>query len=232
MKSFRESILSLPFLYRFFVFGVGKFGLSRLSLYAKHLPYTAGIKVLDLGCGPGTSTHFFRKEDYLGIDISKNYIDAAKSRHPNYSFECIDFTSLTIESDLVPPGGFNLILAYGLMHHLDDALCEVFFKKSFELLQPNGCIICFDGCIYPNQLKRKSIIVKADRGKYIRSPEELIHLSELAGFNCVSTIEEDSLLIPYSLLSTNLSEFNSSNFNHFFASWFKEYFKFVVVAFC
>lgn len=201
LKSFRESILSLPFLYRFFVFSVGKFGLSRLSLYAKHLPYTAGIKVLDLGCGPGTSTHFFRKEDYLGIDISKNYIDAAKLRHPDYSFECIDFTSLTTESHLVPSGGFNLILAYGLMHHLDDALCEVFFKKSFELLQPNGCIICFDGCIYPNQLKRKSIIVKADRGKYIRSPEKLIHLSELAGFNCVSTIEEDSLLIPYSLLA-------------------------------
>lgn len=201
LKSFRETILRLPFLYRFFVFSVGRFGLSRLGLYAKHLPYTAGIKVLDLGCGPGTSTHFFRKEDYLGIDIDAAYINAAKSRYPAYSFECIDFTSLTIQSNLVPSGGFDLILAYGLMHHLDDTLCKQFFKKSHELLQPNGCIICFDGCIYPNQLKRKSFIVKADRGKHIRTPDELTTISEQAGFNCISTIEEDSLLIPYSLLA-------------------------------
>lgn len=199
LKSFRESILRFPLLYRFFVFSVGRFGLTRLSLYAKHLPYTAGIKVLDLGCGPGTSTHFFRKEDYLGIDISKDYIDAARSRHPTFSFECIDFTSLTSKSHLVPLGGFNLILAYGLMHHLDDNLCRQFFNKAHEILQPNGHIICFDGCIYPTQRKRKSIFVRADRGKFIRTPGELKSLSEQAGFNCISTIEEDSLLIPYSL---------------------------------
>ena len=128
------------FFVQIFVFSVGRFGLSRLNLYSKHLPYTAGVKVLDLGCGPGTSTHFFRKEDYLGIDIDKDYIDAAKSRYPNYSFECTDFTLLTPQSHLVPSDGFDLILAYGLMHHLDDDLCQKFFEKSNELLQQMGTL--------------------------------------------------------------------------------------------
>jgi len=172
-----------------------------MDLYAKYLPYTPGLKILDLGCGPGTSTRFFREKDYLGIDIDKAYINSARCKHPGHQFECIDFTTLSKDSALVPKAGFDVILAYGLMHHLDDASCSAFFRTSHNVLRANGHIVCFDGCIYRNQSKIKKKIILSDRGKHIRQPSDLINIAETAGFTCNSKIEEESLLIPYSLLA-------------------------------
>ena len=204
--SIRTTILSQSIFYRAFASVVGRFGISRMDLYAKYLPYTPGFKILDLGCGPGTSTRFFREEDYLGIDIDKAYINNARSKYPGYRFECIDFTSLNEDSTLVPDGGFDLILAYGLMHHLDDTSCASFFTKSQSVLREQGHIICFDGCIYQHQSRIKKRIILSDRGKYVRHPADLISIAESAGFRCNSKIEEDSLLIPYSLLALSCTK--------------------------
>jgi cyclopropane fatty-acyl-phospholipid synthase-like methyltransferase len=197
----RTKVLSRSIFYRAFASVVSRFGTSRMDLYAKYLPYTPGLKILDLGCGPGTSTRFFRKEDYLGIDIDKDYIDSARSKHPDHQFECLDFTCFSNDSALVPKGGFDLILAYGLMHHLDDALCSAFFRTSHNVLRAKGHIVCFDGCVYRNQSRLKKKIILSDRGKHIRSPSDLTNIAEKAGFKCNSNIEEKSLSIPYSLLA-------------------------------
>ena len=39
-------------------------------------------KILDLGCGPGTSARYFRSEDYVGIDISSEYLSDARKCNP------------------------------------------------------------------------------------------------------------------------------------------------------
>ena len=38
-------------------------------------------RVLDVGCGPGTNTHYFEDAGYLGIDINRSYVDSARRRH-------------------------------------------------------------------------------------------------------------------------------------------------------
>ena len=70
---FKKKLLSVPFIYNTFQATLGKFGIAKLSLFAKYLPYTPGMKVLDLGCGPASSCMIFRPEDYLGIDTNENY---------------------------------------------------------------------------------------------------------------------------------------------------------------
>ena len=112
----------------------------------------------------------------------------------------IYYLSLTHASECVPKGGFDLILANGLMHHLGDDLASRFLIQSYELLKPSGHLICFDGCIYEGQNQVKKRIVMADRGEYIRQPSHLIELVTAAKFHYQATIEENSLLIPYSLL--------------------------------
>ncbi len=154
--SLRESVLGLPPLYNLFTFVIGRFGLTRLNLYSKYIPYTSGLNILDLGCGPGTSTNFFRPEDYLGIDISQQYVNEAEKKFPNHHFECMDFTSLTRGSKILPKKGLDIILAYGLIHHLNDDKAFSFFCKAHELLNTNGFIITFDGCIYEKQATIKS----------------------------------------------------------------------------
>ena len=73
----RDTFLKIPIFYKLFTFILSKFGTSRLIAYAKYLPYTPG-KILDLGC-TRTSARYFRSEDYVGIDISGEYLsDAVK----------------------------------------------------------------------------------------------------------------------------------------------------------
>ena len=195
----KEKLLGTPFFYQLFSSSVGLFGLSRLKLYAKYLPYTPGVKILDLGCGPASSVKFFKSNDYLGIDVSNEYINKAKSCHPDYNFQNIDFSTLNKASMLVPVGGFNLILAYGLIHHLSNDPVELFFDKAYEVLAPGGHMVCFDGCLHENQSTVKKKIILADRGKFIRTSREYASLAKKSNFVCECTIEEKALLIPYSL---------------------------------
>jgi len=116
----QDSFLEFPFVYQAFQRFVGKFGLTRLSLYSRYLPYAPGIRVLDLGCGPGTACKFFKPDDYIGLDTNLKYIEYARDRHPEYTFLLGDFVS----SDTLDPSisNFELIFAMGLMHHLPDDL--------------------------------------------------------------------------------------------------------------
>jgi SAM-dependent methyltransferase len=45
------------------------------------------FKILDLACGPGNYSKCFRPNLYLGVDFSKDLIEVAKKRNPEYSFQ-------------------------------------------------------------------------------------------------------------------------------------------------
>ena len=74
---------------------MGIFGRAKLVLFSKYMPYTPGVKILDLGCGPATNTYLYCPGDYLGIDISDRYIKSAQRQFPNHKFMCCDLTKLT-----------------------------------------------------------------------------------------------------------------------------------------
>ena len=195
----KEAILKFPFAYSLFDLIVGKFGLARTSLFAQYLPYTPGMKVLDLGCGTGASAKYFRSQDYIGIDIDNSYIKAAKKKFPSHRFLCKNF--LDISESLVPVGGFDLILAMGVFHHLDDQILMTYLLKSRSVLAQHGRLISFDGCTYQDQSQARRSIVLSDRGQYIRDAYVLIDIIEKHGFDCCASIEEHKLLIPHSMLA-------------------------------
>lgn len=199
----KESILKIPFAYRLFDSLVGKFGFSRTSLFARYLPYSPGMKILDLGCGPGTSAKYFRASDYLGIDIDQSYINSARKKYPGYEFICGDF--LDIATSLVPKDGFDLILSMGVFHHLSDKQLSEYLSKAHSVLASHGRLISFDGCTYPGQPKPRRKVVLSDRGQYIRPADDLIQLIQNEGFECCASIEEDVLLIPHSMLAISSS---------------------------
>lgn len=198
----REFFLGLPRLYEIFQAFVGKLGFSRLYLYSRYLPYTPGLKVLDLGCGPGTSTHLFQKEDYLGIDIDASYVKFAQTRYPGYKFELVDFSSQSLAP--IAAASFDLVFAYGLFHHLDDVTARKFFSNAFKILKHGGRMVCIDGCTFDGQTALSRRITLADRGKYIRSPEQLQSLAGEAGFESQVVLEKSAYSIPYSLMVLSL----------------------------
>jgi 2-polyprenyl-3-methyl-5-hydroxy-6-metoxy-1,4-benzoquinol methylase len=100
-------------------------------------------KVLDLGCFSGNylSLHLAEKaKQYIGIDLSDMAIQKLNVRleHlPNASAYAIDFLS-----DEFVEKEFDLIYAYGVLHHFPNA--EVLIQKLNEKLAIGGSVISYD----------------------------------------------------------------------------------------
>ena len=111
------------------------------------MPYTPGVKILDLGCGPATNTYLYCPGDYLGIDISDRYIKSAQRQFPNHKFMCCDFMSLNNEYQ----NSYDLIIMSGLLHHLDDKTADKFIKKAGKVLKVGGHLIIIDNCLHSSK---------------------------------------------------------------------------------
>jgi SAM-dependent methyltransferase len=74
-----SALLSLPAGYRIFQRMVG--GESSRKIYLTEYARPAvGDKILDIGCGPADILNHLPKVNYTGLDISPEYICAAKKR--------------------------------------------------------------------------------------------------------------------------------------------------------
>lgn len=60
-----------------------------------------GENVLDLGCGYGFYTDYFRSigADVIGVDGSEKMIEAARNRYPDTSFTVMDITKPLVFGD-------------------------------------------------------------------------------------------------------------------------------------
>ncbi len=100
-------------------------------------------KVLDLGCYAGNSLSYYLAENsmsYLGIDLSQSGILSLKEKLsgiPSANARAVDFLSEEFED-----GNFDLIYAYGVMHHFKnvDELIATLEAK----LNSKGTIISYD----------------------------------------------------------------------------------------
>ncbi|WET67801.1 class I SAM-dependent methyltransferase [Sphingobacterium sp.] len=99
-----------------------------------------GAKILDVGCGPGNITRYLlsKKTDFdiLGIDVSPNMIERAKSNNPAADFiveDCRNISSLKTKFDGVICG---FCLPYLSIHE-----CSELIGFCYELLLAGGIII-------------------------------------------------------------------------------------------
>lgn len=100
------------------------------------------IRILDLGCGTGWSSNLFALSGHevVGIDVSKDAINAAKKKfnRSNLSFEKVDYNNL---SSL---GLFDVAIFIDSLHHADDI--EAVLRSVKKILKSGGiCIICEPG---------------------------------------------------------------------------------------
>ena len=122
--------------------------------------------VLDIGCGPGTETKYFKgSKKYIGVDISSIYIDEAKKNYPNAG----DFYCCSIEKIAeLPIDNIDIITIKGVFHHLSSDIIQDFLKKIHHKINPEGRIITLD-CAFEKNKLLSNFVVGLDRGMHVRS---------------------------------------------------------------
>ncbi len=105
------------------------------------------IKILDLGCGNGRFYEFLsnqldQKIIYYGLDSDKNLINLAKKRYAseevNFWLEDIFISDFIKKLHSVK---FELIVFFGVIHHLPYDFGKHFFQKINRLVGQNSLII-------------------------------------------------------------------------------------------
>lgn len=167
------------------------------TLVAQYIQPTAGLRILDIGCGTGTLNCFLPPDvAYHGFDINPKYIAYAQrtfAHRPLSRFFC----QRVSEHSLADQPQFDVITAIGLLHHLDDEEAAHLFAVAQSHLKPGGRVITLDCCLTPAQNPLAAFLVKQDRGQNVRQPEQYQAVAQRVFPQVAMSIRHDLLHIPY-----------------------------------
>jgi SAM-dependent methyltransferase len=152
-----------------------------------------GNRILDIGCGTGVLLDYLPETDYVGFDMSAHYIAACRKRHGSKgTFHQCELTADTVADY----GEFDIVVATGVVHHLDDGAAKNLCNMAREALRPGGRLITLDGCYAPSQSAVAKILLDNDRGKYVRTEQGYRELASTAFKDVRCTILHDMFRVP------------------------------------
>lgn len=137
------------------------------SVFQREL-FDANLVTLDIGCGTGQWTHRFAPDRYLGLDITAEYLIAARRRHPGHTFVLADGRCLPIQSHSI-----GRILVSGVLHHLDDDTATQVLRECVRVLEPGGMLVVWEDIpTSPWTNPVGHLAHRLDNGDFIRTPGE------------------------------------------------------------
>lgn len=169
----------------------------QIRRFLKDVPYRT---VVDIGCGTGNWAVTARGP-YLGVDVAPEFIKAASERYAHD----LDKTFLRLdptEQDL--PGDYDLTQLVSVLHHLSDYQTTALLER---IIPKTRYLFVLD--LYPvpwNPVSR--FLYAADRGDYIREPEEQKRLLQSQGK--LRLIREEDYFAPTMLYRHTLLLFEST----------------------
>jgi SAM-dependent methyltransferase len=201
VKEVRSGIrhaLALPWLYDSFQIVVGAYAWRKKALQQyvfSTIPQSG--KLIDIGCGTAEILKYLPDGiEYIGFDRNPAYIEQAKSSYvnlPNARFFCEEL-SPDFQLEGRPA---DVVLALGLIHHLDDKQTLDLLKLAKKMLGPNGFLLTLDPLFEPEQSAAARYIISKDRGMAVRTKPEYQSLASNVYTKVELFVDRDPLRIPY-----------------------------------
>ena len=125
------------------------------------------MKILDIGCGPADIMECLPEVEYYGFDASQEYIADAKRRWGSRG----EFTCATVNAQTLQQRDFDIVMAIGVLHHLDDQEAGALFDLARSVLRQGCRLVTLDPVFVRGQSPIARYIISRDRGEYVRSKE-------------------------------------------------------------
>jgi cyclopropane fatty-acyl-phospholipid synthase-like methyltransferase len=187
-----RSVLALPQAYELFHYLIGAPARSR-ALVGDYIQSRPGDRILEIGCGPGSIVPYLPESEYVGFDASPAYIKRAQRRFPKLTFVCQRVSQYSLPQQSY----FDVALALGIVHHLDDAEARQLFQIAHDALKSGGKLVTMDGVYTEDQSPTARFFLDRDRGRFIRTEEQYRELAASAFHTVKSSIRHHLLRIPY-----------------------------------
>lgn len=189
-----RAILSAATIYELSQRLVGSRGMYR-RLIRDFFNLRRGTRILDIGCGTGALLRELPADtDYQGFDASERYIAAARQHFGNRGSFWAEHVT---ESTIARVGRFDLAVAIGVLHHLDDDEARALFAIAAKAVGPGGRLVTYDCCFTEGQSAASRYLVSRDRGQNVRTPNAYMSLASEAFGTVESTVLDGHLRIPY-----------------------------------
>jgi len=163
---------------------------AQKNVIKKYLTVRDSEKILDIGCGTGEFSVFFKPENYTGIDIEPAYINYAKKNYQG-KFLLGDATRLPFSEN-----SFDRAVILGVLHHLNDSLCHKIFIEMKRALNSGARILIMEDVSGAGDGWLTKKLHSFDKGGYIRTAEEYQILLQ-THFKIINNFKIQSGLCPY-----------------------------------
>jgi|SRR5580765_6923957 SAM-dependent methyltransferase len=194
-----SAILSKPWVYDLFTSLVGKES-SRIKLVQNYVRPYPGCRILEIGCGTGRILSYLPNSiaEYTGFDMNPLYIESAKKRWKGRD-NCRFFCHKVEDAATLQPGHYDIVLAVGIVHHLNDNEAAYLFDIAYQTLKLDGVLITYDNVYVENQNWFAKWLISRDRGRAVRTIEDYKRLAVQYFVDIEGNILHDALRIPYTI---------------------------------
>lgn len=122
------------------------------SIYRKNLfkryafagKYTAGKDILDIPCGVGWGTSLLSAKHIIGIDISKEAINYAKTYYSEIDFRFGDMASVPL-----PDKSIDVVVCLEGYEHVTKEIGNQFLDETLRILKKDGLLVMSCPVILP-----------------------------------------------------------------------------------
>ena len=169
IKSGLRATLSAPVCYTLFgrLIGLGQKYKMYIDRFIK--PFT-GMRMLDIGCGTAAILNYLPLDvAYTGYDLNPDYIRYARNKHGH---RAKFFNKRVMDISLPETERFDIVLADGLIHHLDNTEAAALFDIGRRCLKQTAFMLTIDPTFVEDQKKIDRFLTRMDRGRHVRTPEK------------------------------------------------------------